>query len=230
MKVLGLIPARGGSKGVPNKNIKLLAGKPLLQYTIDVAKKSKLLSYLLVSSDSSDIINLAKSLSVHVPFKRPAHLAEDTTPTLPVIVHALEYLQKQGIEFDAVCLLQPTSPLRTAEFIDNAIRKLIETGADALVSVKKVPHEYNPHWVFKEKETGCLELFTGEKKMISRRQDLPITYHRDGSLYITKTGVILNQKSLYGEKLAYIESPYDVNINIDTKADWLQAEKYFNSL
>ena len=113
MKILGIIPARGGSKGVPGKNIKLLGGKPLLQYTSDIALKSNLLDKVIVSSDDDAIIKVAESLGLSVPFKRPSDLATYKSPTLPVIQHALNYYQEKGIRFDAVCLLQITSPLRT---------------------------------------------------------------------------------------------------------------------
>ena len=117
MKILGIIPARGGSKGVPGKNIKLLGGKPLLQYTSDIALKSNLLDKLVVSSDDDAIIEVAERLGVSAPFKRPSDLATDKSPTLPVIKHALSYFKNIGEEFDAVCLLQITSPLRTIKTI-----------------------------------------------------------------------------------------------------------------
>lgn len=226
MRILGLIPARGGSKSVPGKNIKILKGKPLLQYTVEAAKDSKKLTSLILSSDDKAIINVAKQLDLEVPFKRPAHLAKDKSPTLGVIQHALEFYQNQNIHFDAVCLLQVTSPFKTGAFIDAAITKFIESNCDALVSVQKVPDEYNPHWTFKENEAGNLDLFTGEEKIISRRQDLPKIYHRDGLIYITKASVLLEQNSLYGSKLAYIKSPLDYTINIDTMEDWKQAETF----
>jgi len=225
MNILGIIPARGGSKTVPGKNIKLLAGKPLIQYTVDVAKASTHISKLILSSDDDDIIEVAHQLHLEVPFKRPSNLAQDNSPTLPVIQHALRFYQGQAVHFDAVCLLQVTSPFKTTAFIDKAIERFIESKADALVSVKKVPHEYNPHWTFKVNHNDCLELSTGEDKIIGRRQDLPVSYHRDGILYLTKTDVLLEQNSLYGNTLAYIESPPHFNVNIDTMEDWEKAVK-----
>ena len=223
MNILGIIPARGGSKTIPGKNIKLLAGKPLLQYTVDVAKAAKYLSKLILSSDDDAIINVANQLNLEVPFKRPSDLAQDNSPTLPVIQHALNFYKNQGIHFDAVCLLQVTNPFKSTEFIDNAIERFIESKADALVSVKKVPDEYNPHWTFKINDNDYLELSTGKEKIISRRQDLPMAYHRDGIIYLTKTNVLLEQNSLYGNILAYIESPPNFNVNIDTMDDWEKA-------
>lgn len=229
MNILGIIPARGGSKTVLGKNIKLLDGKPLLQYTVDAAMASKHLSKLILSSDDDAIINVAKQLNLEVPFKRPSDLAQDKSPTLPVIQHALNFYKDQGVYFDAVCLLQVTSPFKTTEFIDNAIEKFIKSKADALVSVKKVPDEYNPHWTYKVNNTDYLKLSTGEEEIISRRQDLPMAYHRDGIIYLTKTNVLLEQNSLYGNTLTYIESPLNINVNIDTIEDWEKAEDYLKN-
>jgi CMP-N-acetylneuraminic acid synthetase len=223
MKILGVIPARGGSKGVPRKNIKELNGKPLIQYTADVALESELIDTLVLSSDDNEIIEVAKKIGIDVPFVRPNDLAQDKSPTFPVIIHALEYYKSIGIEFDAVCLLQVTSPFRSVDFLNKAINKFIDQDTDSLVSVQEVPHEYNPHWVFKPNDNEELKLVTGEKEIISRRQNLPKTYHRDGSIYITKTSVLLNQNSLYGNKIAYIESPKEWYVNIDTMKDWDQA-------
>jgi len=224
MRVLAIIPVRGGSKGVPGKNIKLLSGKPLIEYTTEVALQSKLLTKVLVSSDDDKIIEVAKNTGVEVPFKRPSNLSEDATPTLPVIKHALAYYKNIGEEFDAICLLQVTSPFRTVDFLDNTIQKFINEGTDSLISVQKVPHEYNPHWTFELNEEGNLKIATGEEKIISRRQDLPATYCRDGSIYITKTSIIEKENSLYGSTISYVESPKEFYVNIDTMEDWRKAE------
>ena len=229
MTILGIIPARGGSKSVPKKNIKELDGKPLLQYTVEAANNAKLLSRVILSSDDDDIISLAKNLKVDVPFKRPSHLAEDASPTLPVIQHALQFFQSQNIHFDAVCLLQVTSPFKTGAFIDAAIKKFMESDCDALVSVQKVPAEYNPHWTFELNENGNLKIATGDEEIISRRQDLPMTYHRDGSIYITKTKVIEERNSLYGTTISFIKSSKEFYVNIDTQEDWEKAENILNN-
>ncbi|MGY5354050.1 acylneuraminate cytidylyltransferase family protein [Wenyingzhuangia sp. IMCC45467] len=230
MKILGIIPARGGSKGVPRKNIKLLGGKPLIEYTSEVALASKLIETVVLSSDDDEIIEVSKNLGIEVPFKRPSNLAIDTAPTLPVIQHALAYYKSIGKIFDAVCLLQVTSPFRTVGFLDKAIEKFVKSEADSLVSVQEVPHEYNPHWVFEESSDGNLKIATGDEQIISRRQDLPKAYHRDGSIYITKTTVLLEQDSLYGNSVAYIESPKEWYVNIDTMADWEKAEELLKKL
>jgi CMP-N,N'-diacetyllegionaminic acid synthase len=225
MRILGIIPARGGSKGIPGKNIKLLNGKPLLQYTSEIALESQYLTAVILSSDDTQIIAVAKSFGIQVPFLRPEELAQDQTSTLDVIIHALQWFEKQSIFFDAVCVLQVTSPFRTVAFLDKAIVKFIESGCDSLVSVQKVPHEYNPHWTFEVNPEGNLKIATGEDQIISRRQELPIAYHRDGSIYITKTEVLLEQRSLYGKSTSFIESSPEFYVNIDTLADWKKAEQ-----
>lgn len=224
MKILAIIPARGGSKGVPGKNIKLLGGKPLLAYTSELALQSKYLTEVIVSTEDEPIGEVAKSLGAQVPFMRPMALAQDDTPTIDVLIHALEWYKNQTIFFDAVCLLQVTSPIRTLEFLDKAIEKFIISGCDSLVSVLKVPHEYNPHWTFEVNAEGNLKIATGEAEIIPRRQELPTAYHRDGSIYITKTDVLLKEHSLYGKSTAFIESDPDFYVNIDTMEDWEKAE------
>jgi CMP-N,N'-diacetyllegionaminic acid synthase len=227
LKILAVIPARGGSKGVPNKNIKDLNGKPLIKYTAEVALKSHYLDKVIVSTDDVKIAQISESIGLEVPFIRPDNLAQDKSPTLPVITHALDFYKNLGQEFDAVCLLQVTSPIRTIEFLNNCLEKFISSGADSLISVLEIPHHFNPHWTFKENEEGNLSIATGEKNIITRRQELPNAFYRDGSVYITKSEVLLKQNSLYGEKISYIINPAKDNVNIDTPEDWRLAEEYF---
>ncbi|MFB9088210.1 acylneuraminate cytidylyltransferase family protein [Flavobacterium paronense] len=223
ISILAVIPARGGSKGVPRKNIKLLGNIPLIEYTIHSAKESKLLTQIVVSTEDEEIAIAAEISGCKPPFLRPTALAQDKSTSLEVVQHAIAFFESQNVFFDAVCLLQPTSPFRERGFIDKAIQKFIESKADSLVSVLPIPQEYNPHWAFEENENGLLKIATGEAQIISRRQDLPKAFHRDGSLYITKTTVIKND-SLYGKSVAYIESNPEFNVNIDTMKDWEKAE------
>ena len=223
MRVLAIIPARGGSKGVPGKNIKLLGGKPLLQYTVERANESHLLTRCVLSSEDASIIATAEALGLEVPFIRPATLASDQAKSIAVVQHAVAYFEEQGVFFDAVCLLQPTSPFREKGFIDAAVAKFIQTGVDTLLSVLPVPHEYNPHWVFEENEIGNLFIATGEQEIISRRQELPKAFYRDGALYITKMKYI-KEGTFYGSNMGYIESNPDLHVNIDTLSDWEKAE------
>ena len=225
MKILGVIPARGGSKGVPRKNIKILGNKPLIEYTSAIALKSNYLDTVVLSSDDDEIIEIGKKLGLDVPFKRPKNLADDSATSLSVLKHVINYFEEKKQFFDAVCLLQPTSPFRTISFLESAIQKFINSDTDSLVSVLEVPHEYNPHWTFKESTNGHLTIATGDKNIISRRQDLPKSYHRDGSIYITKTHVIKEQNSLYGNSIAFIESSKKTYVNIDTLQDWEKAEE-----
>lgn len=224
MRVLGLIPARGGSKGVPRKNIKNLAGKPLIQYTIESAKAASLVSAIAVTSDDSEILELSKKLEVTYCIKRPAVLASDTATSLDVVIHAMQTLKEQEVHYDAVCLLQPTNPFRGVGAIDNAIEVFANSKTDSLVSVVPVPHEYNPHWVFEANNKGHLKIATGEKEIVTRRQDLPAAFIRDGAIYITHIEVLLAQKSLYGNSIGYVISDAQRHINIDTMADWQRAE------
>jgi CMP-N,N'-diacetyllegionaminic acid synthase len=223
MTILGLIPARVGSKGVPKKNIKLLGRMPLIEYTLYSAKDSKLLTQIVVSTDDEEIAIVAGMLGFKPPFIRPTALAQDTSTSLEVVQHAIAFFENQNIFFDAVCLLQPTTPFREKGFIDQAIEKFIASRADSLVSVLPIPHEYNPHWAFEESENGLLKIATGDEKIIPRRQELPMAFHRDGAIYITKTEVLKNG-SLYGKSIAFIESNPDFYVNIDTIKDWELAE------
>lgn len=225
MKILAIIPARGGSKGVPRKNIKLLNGLPLLAYTARLAKKSRLISKVVLSTDDPEIAQVGILEGVEVPFMRPSELALDSTPTLPVLQHALEYFASNGENFDAVCLLEVTSPFRSVAFLESAIEKFISSNADSLVSVLPVPATYNPHWTFEEDSSGFLKIATGELKIIPRRQELPKAYFRDGSIYLTKSEVI-REGSIYGSKSAFLENDPLYYVNIDTMEDWKEAEEW----
>mgnify|MGYP006426571539 CR=1 FL=1 len=228
MKILGLIPARGGSKNVPGKNIKELGGKPLLAFTAEAALASKKLNKVILSSDDDKIIQVAQKYGIDVPFKRPAELAQDNSGSLDVVQHAISFMQSKGEHYDAVCLLQVTSPFRRKGLIDEAIKKFQDGNFDSLVSVLPVPHEYNPHWVFEPDENDELKIATEDKAIIKRRQELPKAYFRDGSIYITKTEVI-KQGSLLGKQIGYIVNDSDHYVNIDTLADWEKAERIFQS-
>ena len=228
MNILGLIPARGGSKGIPGKNIRLLDGKPLLQYTFGAGRNSKLLSRLILSSDDTAIIEVAELLGLEVPFVRPSHLAQDVTGSLEVVLHALDFLEAKGETYDAVCLLQPTSPFRKEGLIDAAIEKFSSGGFDSLISVRQVPENFNPHWIFEE-QNGLLKIATGEDEIITRRQELPTAYYRDGAVYLTKTEVLRDQKSLFGKKVGFIDATGEPYVNIDEPSDWEKAEQLLKS-
>ena len=224
MRVLGLIPARGGSKGVPRKNVRPLGGKPLIGYTIDAARKAAEVDRILVSTEDEEIASLSRSLGAEVPFRRPASLAQDDTPMLPVIVHAIESVVAEGWVPDAVCLLQPTFPFRRSEDIDACVEALETQEADCVISVHRVPGHFNPHWVYFERIDGSLQLSTGESEPIPRRQELPPAFHRSGSIYVSRTATINEYQSLYGRRTVGYETPTDDSCNIDTMDDWARAE------
>lgn len=230
MRVLGLITARGGSKGVPRKNVRLLNGKPLLEYTTASASEARSLCRVVLSTDEEEIAEVGRAYGADVPFLRPRELALDTTPTLPVVEHALITLREQGDEFDAVCLLQPTNPLRRASDIDACVEILRGSDADSVISVLPVPYEYNPKWVYWRQDGGDLRISTGDSEPISRRQDLPPAFHRDGSVYVTRSETILTGKSLYGERVHGYEIDPRFSVNIDTEEDWKHAEERLRRL
>lgn len=225
MKILAVIPARGGSKGVPRKNIRILNGKPLLQYTIEAAQGAHQLTRTILSTEDEEIARVGQQCGVDVPFMRPVELAADNTPTLPVIQHAVRWMEMIDEVYDAVCLLQPTNPFRTSEQIDACIALMIEHQSDSVVTMLPVPAEYNPHWVFFQDENGYFRLSTGEKAPIPRRQELPPAFHRDGSIYVTRRDILMIGNSLYGERIIGFVMEKSQSVNIDTLDDWRRAEE-----
>jgi len=225
VNVLGVITARGGSKGVPRKNLAMVAGKPLIAWTAEAAMSAKSLYRVILSTDDAEIANAGRHAGVEVPFRRPSELAGDNTPTLPVLQHAVNEIEAQGDRVDAVCLLQPTNPMRGSEVIDACVSLLIEKQADSVVTMLPVPHEFNPHWVYQPTADGSMRLFTGETNPIPRRQELPAAYHREGSVYVVRRDVLMKQNSLFGTRLfGYLLNREDC-VNIDTLADLRRAEE-----
>jgi CMP-N-acetylneuraminic acid synthetase len=226
MRVLGVVTARGGSKGIPGKNVRPLGGKPLLVHTAEAALAARRLSRVVLTTDDEKIAEVGRACGLEVPFLRPAELAMDDTPTLPVLQHAVAELERAGDRFDAVCLLQPTSPFRRAGDIDGCIELLETAGLDAVVSVLPVPPEHNPHWVYFRDGEGLLRLATGEEQPIPRRQELPPAFHRDGAVYVTRRDVLMEGNSLYGRRLGGFVAD-SRSVNLDTPADWEKAERLF---
>jgi CMP-N,N'-diacetyllegionaminic acid synthase len=225
MNILAVIPARGGSKGVPEKNKKKLNGKPLISYTIESAIQSKLISRIAVTSDDQDILHISAKYSLDYVINRPSELANDSVSTISVIEHALEFCEDPQSRFSAIILLQPTSPFRPDGFIDLCIERFIKMHCDTLISVQPIPVKYNPYWAFEEDDTGLLKRAITERTIISRRQDLPAAYHRDGSVYIISTKTI-RDGTLYGPRIGYYKSDDLYGINIDNYEDWELAEKF----
>ena len=224
MNILGLIPARGGSKAIPHKNIAPLAGKPLLAYTCEAALGSQYLTRVLLNTDDPEIAAVGRSCGVEVPFMRPAHLAADDTSMLPVLQHTLDWLETEGdFHVDVLVLLQPTSPLRRAEHIDAAVELLLSEGADTVVSVVAVPHHFNPVSVMQRDEQGYLiPYLPGE--MILRRQDKPRVYARNGPAVLAIRRATIEQGQLYGDRTLPYEMDSIASVDIDSPEDLAFAE------
>jgi len=221
MKVLGFIPARGGSKGLPGKNKKLMLGKPLISYAIETALASNLID-IVVSSDDDDIIKIASQYNISV-VKRPNELSGDLAPTLPAMVHAVEAMAKN---YDAVMTLQVTSPFRTVRHINETIELFSQDDdADSLVSVVKIPHKFTDTSIML-KEGKYIKLVDSEK-IVLRRQEKPTYWARNGAvIYITRIDKI--GEYIFGGKIIPYEMSKIESIDIDDIEDWLMAEAIMN--
>lgn len=221
MKILVIIPARGGSKGIPHKNIKPLAGKPLIHYTIDVARQIVADEDICVSTDDSEIFQCVEEYGLKVPFVRPEELATDTAGTYEVLLHALNFYEQQGKQFDIVLLLQNTSPFRTANQVKEALA-LYQSDIDMVVSVKEC--SANPYYcVFEENQDGYLNICKGDGN-ITRRQDAPKVYEYNGAIYA------INPQSLkqmplnkFSRRIKYVMDEQS-SLDLDTMNDWRMAE------
>jgi CMP-N-acetylneuraminic acid synthetase len=225
-EVLGLIPARGGSKSIPRKNLYPLCGRALIEYTFDAAKKSRYLSRILLTTDDEEIASLGRKNGIEVPFLRPENLASDDSPTLAAVQHAVDYLNnKEGYCPDVIALLQPTSPLRKHSHIDEAIRLLESTGADSVVSVEEVPHRYNPVSIMKIEEGRLVPFLESEQTKISRRQDKPKLYARNGAaIYAVRYATLMQHNSLFGKDCCPLIMRPEESVDIDTIFDVRLAE------
>ena len=222
ISVLGVITARGGSRGIPRKNIMDLLGKPLIAYTIDAAKKSQLLTSCLVSTDDEEIGAVCKKLGADVPFMRPKELAEDASASVDVLIHALEWVKEHRNEtFDYAMILQPTSPLRTAEDIDSAISIAAQTGADSVMSMVELI-DFSVPKLKRIEGDKILPLFENEGKQSAHRTEGDPVYKRNTAIYLTKTE-FLKKRDLFGiDSRAYI-MPRDRSVDINDAVDWYIA-------
>lgn len=230
MKVLGIITARAGSKGLPGKNLRLLGSKPLLAYTIDAARHSGALDRVILSTEDEQIANAGREHGCDVPFIRPRDLAQDDTPHLPVIQHAVRWMaERASYRPDAVMILQPTSPLRQPEDIRAAVDLLAGSNADSVLSVSEVPAHAHPMRVLRIDDTGAAVLFvTGApvRHRINRRQDLPAAWVMNGAIYLCRTHVLTaREPSLYGDRVLVYRMPADRGLSIDDVQDWKAAER-----
>lgn len=220
--VVGLIPARGGSKAVPRKNIKLLGGKPLIVWTIEAALESQRLSRVIVSTEDEEIAEISRKAGAEVPFLRPAELAEDTTLTLPVLQHAVRWLEShEKYVPEGVMTLQPTSPLRRREHIDQALSLLDKTGADSIVGVCLAGHS---PCVMKRLEGDRVYPFMKDVSDDSRRQDMSPVYRINGAIYVTRYPVLMKENRILGEDTRAVVMDAESSIDIDTWLDFKLAE------
>lgn len=235
MKVVGIIPARGGSERVPNKNLRNFCGKPLIAWAILSAKKSKSLNRVIVSTDSPAIAKVAKKYGAEVPFLRPVELANSTIGIEPTLKHAYEWLLKnEGYKVDALALLMPTSPLRQQFHIDEAIEIFKNKKVDSVVAVNETPANHTPYWTLARNKKGEVTLFSGKslKNILTRRQDFPKKcYARNDLVYILKPKNLFDKKpNLYGQKVGLYETSTRYETDINTPEEWEDAEIKFRKL
>ena len=227
--VLAIIPARAGSKRLPGKNMMNLCGKPLIQWTIEAARGSEYIDEILISTDSENIIELAKNLGVNAPFKRPSELAQDKSSTLEAVRHAVDFQQEvKGLTYDYVLLLQPTSPLRTTEDIDEALRLLERKNADAVISVCAAEH--SPLWSNTLDDTLSMDNFVSNEIKSRRSQELPTYYRLNGAIYICKLERLITENSFFIKNNIYAHIMKQENsVDIDTLIDFKLAEAVLKS-
>jgi CMP-N,N'-diacetyllegionaminic acid synthase len=223
-RVLGLIPARGGSKGLPGKNIRPINGLPLLAWSIRAARKSHYLDRVIVSTDSQEIAETAKAHGGEAPFLRPAELASDTAGSIDVILHALDFCKDQGETYDYIVLLEPTSPLRTVEDIDRSLEALAEhPTAEAVVSVVQAEASH-PVFCSRAGPDGLIKPFMGKAIEHLRRQDLGEALYPEGTIYISSVPALQDRRSFYHEKtLAYIVERHK-QFEVDEEMDLVMIE------
>lgn len=219
--MIAIIPARGGSKGLPGKNIKLLNGKPLIAYTIEAAKQSENVSRVIVNTDDAEISKVALDYGAEVPFVRPSELASDTAKSIDVLLHTLAWLKKnEDLQIDEIIVLQPTSPLRTTQHIDEAIKMYLEKKADSVISYCQEEHSVFWH-KFITDEGKFEDIFNGD--YLKNRQEIRPTFYPNGAIYIIKTKLLL-EKKYYSENAYAFLMDKKSSVDIDTMEDFEFAE------
>ena len=218
MKLLAVIPARGGSKSIPDKNIVILAGRPLLAWTILAARSAHSVDRVIVTTDAPAIAEVAQGYGAEVPFLRPSELAQDDTPGIAPILHAVQWLRKHENYYpDWIMCLQPTSPLRTSQDIDTAVELALAKNADAVVSV--MPAHHHPYWMKSVDSEGRMQNFMTPDRPVSRRQDLPPVYMLNGAIYLVRSDILLAQQSWYTDKTYAYAMPSERSLDIDSRWD-----------
>jgi CMP-N-acetylneuraminic acid synthetase len=222
--MIALINARGGSKGIPGKNKKLLFGKPLIQYTIEEALKSKYISEIVISTDDEDIVKIAESLGINVPFLRPDFLASDTANQLDVIKYSIEYINTNQTQTNQnFILLQPTCPLRSVIDIDKSIEIFLNGDFDSVISVTEVGSKH-PATCYYDDNGFLTPLFQDAQGV--NRQNFENIYWRNGSIYIFSQATINNFNSIFGKSIGFIKMPEERSFNLDSNMDWILLESY----
>lgn len=223
-RIVGIIPARGGSKSILRKNLALLNGRPLLAYACEAALASSRLDRVVVNTDDQEIAAVARAHGVEVPFLRPAELAEDSTLVVHALAHMLRWFEsEQRYRPDAIALIQPTSPLRRAEHVDAAVDLFVSSGADTVVTVIPVPHQFNPTSVLRLDGHGCLVPFV-DGPQILRRQDKPAVFARNGPAVLVMRREDILAGRLYGPLVRPLEMKPEDSVDIDSAADIALAE------
>ena len=225
MNILAVIPARGGSKGLPRKNILELNGKPLIAWTIESSLKSKYITDTYISSDDNEILEVSKKYGAKV-LKRPDNLATDISNSEVVVNHAIEELKKQNKIYDFIILLQPTSPLRDKKDIDEAFEILFEKNATALISVKEEDNKILKAFI--DNKDGFVDGISNNKYPFTRRQDLPKVYMSNGAIYIIKIDEFLKNKSFWTDKTIKFIMDDIKSMDIDKQEDFKRVEDFFN--
>lgn len=220
--IIAIIPARGGSKEIPHKNVRNLCDKPLIAWTIEQGLKCKYLDKIIVSTDDHHISEISKQFGAQVPFLRPKEISKDDSSTVDAVIHALNYYEINKYKVDIVVILQPTSPLRTSEDISMALKIFFENkDADSVVSVSKCNH--SPYWSLKI-ENKFLKANFGDKYLNLRRQDLPDLFLPNGAIYISSKNNIQKNKGFFGKRTMPYVMPYERSIDIDSIIDLKLAE------
>lgn len=222
--VVAVVPARGGSKGLPGKNLRRLGGLPLVAHTILAAKQARTLDRVILSTDSREIARVGKRYGAEVPFLRPPELATDEAPMAPVLVHTVAWIEgNEGKLVDVVVILQPTSPLREAAHIDAGVRLLLESGAESVVGLCEVQH--SPYWMRVIRD-GRVEPFQPDtlESRFQRRQELPKVYQVNGAFYASRRAVIMERGQVLGEDVRGLIMEQEASVDIDSSVDLMLAE------
>ena len=227
--ILGVIPARGGSKGIPNKNIIEIGGNPLIHYTIKAGLESKMLTHCVVSTESDEIKRIAKVHGGNVPFKRPKELSSDNAVSMPVMKHAIQFMEKkQNCKYDIVVMLQPTTPLRLSEDIDNSLILLEESKADAVISVVDVGANH-PLRMKRIVDGRLINYIDQGYENMQPRQELPSVYIRNGAIYAVKRDILMEDDSWVGNDVVAYIMPTERSVNIDAMQDLYLVNSYMNN-